>query len=858
MDASKDSCCAARVVRSDLSKPDTFAACKTTGDSTASTEKLRTKGKIDDIERGAAKQHVLLNISGMTCTGCVRKVMNVLGGVSGISAPKVTFVSGVAEFDIASNTNLRSVINELEKGTGFSCSQIVSKFQSLDLISAVALPMTNKAELPDGIESIERLDKHTYRVNYDPVIVGARSLRSTFEGATLAPPSNDAMLREGKKRLVNMGWSTVVSAALTIPIVVLSWSDNPVPEDTRLIVSLVLGTLVQGIAIPEFYVGAIKSLIYSRMIEMDMLVVISITAAYGYSVVAFALHFAGVTLVEEAFFETSALLITLVLLGRFMAALARIRAVSAVSVRSLQAEKAHVIQPSGDSVEMDARLLQFGDVFMVLPHALIPTDGDVVAGTSSVDESMITGESVPVPKGKGDGLIAGTINGPGTMKVKLTRLPGKNSITDIANMVENALGAKPRIQDLADKVASWFIPSVIALATIVLAIWIAVGLRVRKLDGGDSFGVAITYSIAVLAVSCPCALGLAVPMVLVIAGGVTARQGVIVKSADAIERGHKITDVIFDKTGTLTKGDLVVVHTAMFAAPDSTLPERAVLGAIHALTKNNDHPVSRAVAESTKLRSSTSVEITNIESVPGAGVKAMFMGCTIKAGNPYWLELDHHPDISALIDHGMTLLCVTANEELVAVFGLKSNLRPEAADVIRKLKSRNLACHIVSGDGPQVVRNVADSVGVPFSTAMSRHKPAEKQAYVQSLMDDGKVVLFCGDGTNDAIAVAQANVGVQIGNASDVTKATADVVLLGGLDGILVLLDVSKRSFRRIVFNFVWSAVYNVFAILLAAGAFVRVRIPPAYAGLGEIVSVLPVILAAMTLSRTKTKASSA
>lgn len=228
------------------------------------------------------------------------------------------------------------------------------------------------------------------------------------------------------------------------------------------------------------------------------------------------------------------------------------------------------------------------------------------------------------------------------------------------------------------------------------------------------------------------------------------------------------------------------------------------------------------------------------------------MGELSRAGNPFWLGLESRTEISTLVDRGMTVLCVAVDREPVAVFGLKSNMRPEAASVIADLHKRGLACHIVSGDTSKVVNDVAQAVGIPISNVASRHAPAQKQKYVQGLMASKKVVLFCGDGTNDAVAVAQANVGVQIGAASAVTRGTADVVLLGGLDGVPALLTLSKRSFRRITFNFVWSAIYNLFAILLAGGAFVKVRIPPAYAGLGEIVSVMPVILAALTLMRVK------
>lgn len=447
-------------------------------------------------------------------------------------------------------------------------------------------------------------------------------------------------------------------------------------------------------------------------------------------------------------------------------------------------------------------------------------------------------------------MIAGTTNGPGTLTARLTRLPGKNSITDIAGLVENALASKPRIQDLADKVASYFIPGVIIISLIAFAIWVVVSLKVRKENGGSAVGLSITYAIAVLAVSCPCALGLAVPMVLVIAGGVAARQGIIIKQADAIERGHKVTDVVFDKTGTITTGELEVVHSQTF--PDAGFAEDEITSITRTLIQDNQHPVSMAVATHLKKAGGKPCKLQDVESIPGSGVRGAWNGRIVRAGNPFWLDIETRPGISTLVAQGMTLLCVAVETEPVAVFGLKSNLRPEAASVIADLRKSGLECHIVSGDTSKVVNDVAQAVGIPITNVASRHSPAQKQGYVQGLMASNKIVLFCGDGTNDAVAVAQANVGVQIGAASAVTRGTADVVLLGGLDGVPALLALSKRSFRRITFNFVWSAVYNLFAILLAGGAFVKFRIPPAYAGLGEIVSVMPVILAALTLLRFK------
>jgi Cu2+-exporting ATPase len=238
----------------------------------------------------------------------------------------------------------------------------------------------------------------------------------------------------------------------------------------------------------------------------------------------------------------------------------------------------------------------------------------------------------------------------------------------------------------------------------------------------------------------------------------------------------------------------------------------------------------------------------DINSIPGAGIEAKWNSFSVKAGNPYWTSTDTEPNVREIIENGMTAFCVTVDGSLILAFGLASTIRDEAAFVIETLERKNIRCHVVSGDTAKTVHNVASRVGIAAENVASRHSPAQKMEYVKRLQSDGRVVLFCGDGTNDAVAVAQANVGVQIGVASDVTNGVCDVTLLGGLEGVLMLLGISKRAFARITFNFVWTAVYNVFAILLASGAFVVFRIPPAYAGLGEIVSVCPVIAAAATL----------
>ncbi|CAK1356434.1 unnamed protein product [Cercospora beticola] len=835
--------------------------CKVT--SVVKSVPVKDKSADVDIEISPVKDHVALSVTGMTCTGCSKKMLNVLGDIPGISNPHVTFVSGMAAFDFdPAHGSVEEVLPLIEKRTGFKLGRITADFQTLDVLLSKEAAEAYGREDRLGLESFEKVKgKNKYRITYDPRVAGARSVMPN--GADLAPPEPDAAHSEGRKRLISMAWATLVSAIFTIPVVVLSWSDNPVPERTRQIISLVLATFVQAVAIPEFYVGALKSLVFSKVVEMDMLIVISITAAYGYSVVAFALAEAGVGSEEEAFFETSSLLITLVLLGRLMAAAARVRAVSAVSMSSLQRESALLLNTDGRTEEIDARLLQFGDLIRVPAHTSIVTDGVIVGGSGAVDESMYTGESEPVTKSEGDAVIAGTINGATILDVKIMRLPNSNSISDIKNLVQDALGAKPRVQDLADKVASWFIPVVCTISLITFGIWVAVALAVRDETGGSAVGTAITYAIAVLAIACPCALGLAVPMVLVIAGGVAARSGVAIKSVDALERGHKTTDVVFDKTGTLTLADLAVVHE--YSQPVSVISKDLIVALAKALVTDNNHPVSFAISKHLQDHLAPAVKVEGVQSLPGSGIHCTWQGRQVQAGNPRWLAASNDPAVINILDKGLTAFCMSIDNKLILAYGLQSTLRPEAQAVIASLSARRLRCHILSGDNQKAVHAIATAVGIDPLLVRSQCTPAQKKEYVEALQRENRIVLFCGDGTNDAVAVAQANVGMQIaastspttsanspsGTASAVTQSVCDVTLLGThhpLTGIESFLNISRRSFRRIVFNFVWSAVYNVLAILLASGALVKVRIPPAYAGLGEVVSVLPVIVAGWSL----------
>ncbi|KKF92800.1 P-type cation-transporting ATPase [Ceratocystis platani] len=769
-----------------------------------------------DLEKDAGYEHVALSVEGMTCNDCAEKLSRTLKNIPGTHNIRVNFIRGQADFDLEpSLSSIDSILAIAQNSTGFILNRFKQGREALNLL----VPKSNVKALTelsiDGLRDVAVLDESTVQVEYDPKVIGARDLLGRLGDLStgLAPPGADPAVSGGRRKFYKLLITTVLSTLLTIPVVVLAWGEDIVSEFSRGIVSFVLGSLVQALAVPVFYKPALRALIIYHALELDMLVVVSISAAYLYSVVAFSFRMAGKPLETAEFFETSTLLITLVMLGRLLASFARIRAVAAVSMRSLQSTTALIVKGDDESEqEIDSRLLQYGDIFKVLPHCRIPTDGVIIRGISDVDESMLTGESIPVHKQPGFNVIAGTVNNTGTLLVRLTELPGRNTVMDIARMVEEASNSKPRVQDLADRVASYFLPTVSTTALLVFIIWVIVGIKGRNESAAQSVPVALTYAIAVLAVSCPCALGLAVPMVLVIAGGIAARGGVIIKSAECTERSRKVTDVVFDKTGTLTEPDLDVFAEEFFGnARDD------IAGVARALVSESKHPVSLAVAK-------------------------------------FLADVNH-----TFLDQGLTILLITRDSTPVALFGLRTRIRPEAFNVVSDLKRRGITVHLVSGDQRRAVAAIASSVGIDNTNAVAQYTPDQKQAYVASLMEKNKYVLFCGDGTNDAVAVAQANIGAQISDSvasSDVTSGAADVVLLSGLNGIPFLLDLSKASFRRIVFNFAWSATYNVLAILLAGGAFVEVRISPAYAGAGELVSVLPVIAAAMSMLLLKLKPS--
>ncbi|KAI9664964.1 MAG: hypothetical protein M1821_006412 [Bathelium mastoideum] len=856
-----DACCQEKPLEGDLlvcadacrdGKESSSTACA----DACCSDKNRVTHKLNEIKPDVArpvdpemgrsgKEHVILSVSGMTCTGCETKLARTLAALPAITELRTSLILARAEFDLDTGAqSMVDVLKHLERTTEFKCERVRNEGSNLYLICQSDASHIAKGDWPKGVTEIRVVDKKTIRVDFDPEVTGARDLVEKGwpgEYMLLASPRTDPILEAGAKHVRHVGYMTLLSTVLTIPVLVLAWA--PLPDKKRKeialgAISLAFATIIQFAVARPFYSTALKALIFSRVIEMDLLIVLSTSTAYIFSVIAFGYLVAHKPLPGGEFFETSTLLVTLIMLGRYIAALARQKAVESISIRSLQAPTAIIVNKDGVEKGIDARLLQYGDVFKVSPDSRVPTDGTVISGSSEMDESMLTGESRPVEKSKGSSVIAGSINGSGVLSVRLSRIPGHNTISTIAGMVDEAKLSKPKIQELADQVATYFVPVVVSITIVVFAIWIAIGKAVQHKSGSEAVIQAVTYAIAVLIVSCPCAIGLAVPVVIVVATGIAAERGVVFKSSHAIEVAYKTDHVVFDKTGTLTQGRLTITKE------EYPIPSSSMKALLLGLTEDSKHPVSVAVATHLKVNGVTPAIVSDAKNIVGKGVEGASGGRSLRAGNSRWLGLSEDPRVAPMLSQGYTVFCFTVDGSVAAIYGLEDSLRGDSLSTVAKLQDNGISVHVLSGDDDGAVRAITSTLKIPDTNVRSRCSPAEKQAYIKEILATPKigkskgrvktpVVIFCGDGTNDAVALTHATIGVHMNEGTEVAKSAADVVLMRpSLSGILIAIAISRKSIHRMAFNFGWSFVYNVFAILLAAGAFVHARIQPEFAGL--------------------------
>ncbi|MBF0307181.1 MAG: copper-translocating P-type ATPase [Alphaproteobacteria bacterium] len=617
-----------------------------------------------------------------------------------------------------------------------------------------------------------------------------------------------------------------LSAALTLPLLLQMLPGAMMPPWAQ----MALATPVQFVVGSRFYVGAWKSL-RGGAGNMDVLVALGTSAAYGLS--------AWLTLTGEAhhanlYFEAAAVVITLVVLGKWLETRARRSAAAAIrALMKLRPEIARV-ERDGRLIEIPADSVRVGEVVMVRPGERIPVDGKVIDGASHTDESLITGESLPVARGPGDRVPAGAINGDGMLRLDAVAVGAQSTIARIIRMVEGAQASKAPVQRMVDAIAAVFVPVVVVLAALTFLGWWAAG------DMGRGFVAAVS----VLVIACPCALGLATPTAIMVGTGVAARNGILIKDAEALERAHRVRVMVLDKTGTLTEGRPAVAEI---------VGDESLLALAASAQQGSEHPLARAVLGHAAALGVATSPVEAFRSVPGRGLVAVVGGCEIRIGSRRFMidsEIDtgaYEPAAEAHEAQGRTVMWVARSNRPLGQISVTDPVKPTAREAVRALAQMGIETVMLTGDNARAAEAVARAVGV--DRVLAEVLPEEKAAEVTRLKSEGRVVAMVGDGVNDAPALAAADIGLAMGTGSDVAMHTAGITLLRGDPGLLAdALDVSRVTHAKIRQNLFWAFVYNVVAIPMAAAGMLS----PALAGGAMALSSVSVVSNSLLLRRWK------
>ncbi|MBI5639998.1 MAG: heavy metal translocating P-type ATPase [Nitrospirae bacterium] len=594
-----------------------------------------------------------------------------------------------------------------------------------------------------------------------------------------------------------------------------------------------------------FFVGAWHA-IKNRVANMDLLIALGTSTAYLYS--AFVVFFPGVLPVEEknVYFDVSAIIIAFVLLGKYMEEIIKKRSSAAIrKLLDLKPQTARVIRNAVE-VEIPAESVMVDELVVVRPGEKIPTDGVVTEGHSSVDEKLLTGESVPVEKKPGDEVIGGTLNKVGSFKFRASRVGADTTLSQIIKMVEEAQASSSHIQRLADKVASYFVPAVIGVAFLSAVIWVLVG----------NTTMALLSFVAVLIIACPCALGIATPAALMVGVGKGAELGILIRGAEYLERAEKLNAVVFDKTGTLTKGEPEVTEIiavgAGLALPEAVSREDVLRFAAIA-EKNSEHPLAEAILKRANMSGLIIPDAEAFEAVPGHGVKVRSQGREILIGNRrLMIEMgidmqDIEAVISGLEERGNTVMLVAADKKFIGLIAVADTLKENAEVVVEGLKAEGIEVVMLTGDNERTAKAIGAKVGI--DRIIANVLPGDKARVIKELQAEGKIVAMVGDGINDSPALAQAEIGIAIGSGSDVAKETGGIILVrDDLRDVIKGIKLSRKTMRKIKQNLFWAFIYNTVGIPIAAFGLLN----PIIAAAAMALSSLSVVTNSALLKGTK------
>jgi Cu+-exporting ATPase len=792
--------------------------------------------------------HFVTAIGGMTCSACAARIEKVLGGINGIHTAAVNFATEKADviYDPAVtdiNTISSAVVNagftvadeNFSFGIGgMTCSACAGRVEkALQKIPGVLEANVNVAlERADVTAIADQVTRDALRTAVEMAGYEAR-----FESAAVDRASADAEHQKKENAQLRRELTTLlVSAALTLPLVGqmvamiagLNFHLEPWME-------LALATPVQFVIGARFYRAAYKAL-KARSGNMDLLVAMGTSTAYAYSLYLF------ITLGDAArgqlYFEASAVIITLVLLGKFMEARAKRGTTAAIrQLMDLRPETARV-ERAGRELELSVVDVINGDVVVIRPGERIPVDGEVAEGRTEVDESLITGESLPVDKQIGDTVTGGAINGTGLIKVTATAVGEDSTLSRIIRLVENAQAGKAPIQRLVDRISEIFVPVVVSIAAVTFGGWL--------FATGD-FELALIAGVSVLVIACPCALGLATPTAIMTGTGVAAKFGILIKNVEALERAHKLDAIIFDKTGTLTEGQPRVV------AMQTTGPgnEAELLHLAASLQQGSEHPLGKAVLDRAKEDQLELEPVQNFQSFTGSGVAGQIGNRSLISGNAEFMrsndvELGDEVELAATWEkQGKTVIWIASNASLLGIMAIADSLRPESRPAIEELRRMGVKTLLLSGDAERVAMEIGRQVGT--DRIMGGVKPDDKAREVSKLQAEGYTVGMIGDGINDAPALAAADVGIAMGTGTDVAMETAGVTLMRPNPGLVpAAISVSRATWNKIRQNLFWAFFYNVIGIPIAAAGYLS----PTIAGAAMAFSSVSVVSNSLLLRR--------